>query len=388
MNKSSSKQIITAVKDQSRVRGYTHRFYTYPAGFSPVFVEAAIQSLTKKNDLVLDPFMGGGTTIIEALRANRKVVGIDLNPISSFVTKVKATKLSVKNIDAIEIWASKMSNNINFKLKSDKFTKTAFSIINYKGLGTKEISNLKKVIRGASFYLKNLNKVKNRKEKDFLRLLLLRCMHSTLHDKRPIADFHVFKSKIRSNSLDMLEGMKSLDPYLKNSRNKFKLYNKSSIYSHKIKELKTKKVSLIVTSPPYPGINIPYARWQIHGRRNTTLPYLILGYDVPENKSVFNFQNPRNDTLDIYFDTMKKIFSSLRKISSKKTRILQLVAFNSEKGVFKKYLKTMKECGFKELNLKTNGHVWRKVPNRSWQAKFVKGDIAASNEVLLLHKIK
>ena len=84
MNKSSSKQIITAVKDQSRVRGYTHRFYTYPAGFSPVFVEAAIQSLTKKNDLVLDPFMGGGTTIIEALRANRKVVGIDLNPISSF----------------------------------------------------------------------------------------------------------------------------------------------------------------------------------------------------------------------------------------------------------------------------------------------------------------
>jgi len=388
MNKSSSKQIITAVKDQSRVRGYTHRFYTYPAGFSPVFVEAAIQSLTKKNDLVLDPFMGGGTTIIEALRANRKVVGIDLNPISSFVTKVKATKLSIKNIDAIEIWAAKMSNNINFKLKSDKFTKTAFSIINYKGLGTKEISNLKKVIRGASFYLKNLNKVKNRKEKDFLRLLLLRCMHSTLHDKRPIADFHVFKSKIRSNSLDMLEGMKSLDPYLKNSRNKFKIYNRSSIYSHKVKELKTKKVSLIVTSPPYPGINIPYARWQIHGRRNTTLPYLILGYDVPENKSVFNFQNPKNDTLNIYFDTMKKIFSSLRKISSKKTRILQLVAFNSEKGVFKKYLKTMKECGFKELNLKTNGHVWRKVPNRSWQAKFVKGNIPASNEVLLLHKIK
>ena len=85
---------------------------------------------------------------------------------------------------------------------------------------------------------------------------------------------------------------------------------------------------------------------------------------------------------------MKKIFSSLRKISSKKTRILQLVAFNSEKGVFKKYLKTMKECGFKELNLKTNGHVWRKVPNRSWQAKFVKGNIPASNEVLLLHKIK
>ena len=47
----------------------------------------------------------------------------------------------------------------------------------------------------------------------------------------------------------------------------------------------------------------------------------------------------------------------------------------------------MEECGFKELKIKSNGHVWRKVPNRSWQAR-LKGNIPASNEVLLLHKIK
>tara|TARA_B100000886_G_C20291090_1_gene435450 strand:+ start:498 stop:767 length:270 start_codon:yes stop_codon:yes gene_type:complete len=84
---------------------------------------------------------------------------------------------------------------------------------------------------------------------------------------------------------------------------------------------------------------------------------------------------------------MKSIFSSLRKISSKNTIILQLVAFNNKNGVFNKYLKTMEECGFKELKIKSNGHVWRKVPNRSWQAK-LKGNIPASNEVLLLHKTK
>ena len=88
------KNLIEAANDQSRVRGYTHRFYTYPAGFSPVFVEAAIKTFTKENDLILDPFMGGGTSIIEAIRSNRKVVGIDLNPISTFVSKVKITKLS------------------------------------------------------------------------------------------------------------------------------------------------------------------------------------------------------------------------------------------------------------------------------------------------------
>ena len=113
--KGKLKNIITSVKDKSRVRGYTHRFYTYPAGFSPVFVESAINNLTKKKDLVLDPFMGGGTTIIEALKLDRKVVGIDLNPISAFVTKVKTTKLSKKNIDSIEKWAYEMSEKISFK---------------------------------------------------------------------------------------------------------------------------------------------------------------------------------------------------------------------------------------------------------------------------------
>ena len=382
------KNLIEAANDQSRVRGYTHRFYTYPAGFSPVFVEAAIKTFTKENDLILDPFMGGGTSIIEAIRSNRKVVGIDLNPISTFVSKVKITKLSKIQINKIEFWAYLMSKNLHYNLKDDKFSRDALCLINYKGLGRKQIFNLKTIIKGASFYLHKLKEVKNKKVNDFLKLLLLRCLHSTLHDKRPIADFHVFKAKIRSNSLDMLEGMSSLDKYLVNSRNKFSIYNKSSSTAHKTKELKRKKIKLIITSPPYPGINVSYSRWQIHGRRNTTLPYLVLGFPIPENKSIFNFQSPRNNTYDKYFDTLASIFTSLRKISSKETVILQLVAFNSELGLFEKYLKTLENCGFKEMKLKLNGRVWRKVPNRSWQARFVKGDIPASNEVLLMHKIK
>ena len=381
-------KLIEAVNDKSRVRGYTHRFYTYPAGFSPIFVESAIKKFTKKKELILDPFMGGGTSLIEAIRLNRKIVGIDLNPIAYFVTKVKITKLSKAQINKIELWAFLMSQNLNYKLKNDQFSKDALSLINYKGLGRKEIFNLKTIIKGASFYLENLKEIKDKKVKDFLKLLLLRCLHSTLHDKRPIDNFHVFKRKIRSNSLDMLEGMSSLDKYLVNSRNKFSIYSKSSSKTHKTKELKSKKVKLIITSPPYPGINISYARWHIHGRRNTTLPYLVLGFPIPENKSIFNFQSPRNRTYDLYFNKLETIFKSVRKICSKDTVVLQLVAFNHENGLFEKYLKTLEDCGFKEMKLKKKGRVWRKVPNRSWQARFVKGNIPASNEVLLMHKIK
>ncbi len=37
--------------------------------------------------IILDPFMGGGTTIVEALRLGIKPIGIDINPVAWFVTK-------------------------------------------------------------------------------------------------------------------------------------------------------------------------------------------------------------------------------------------------------------------------------------------------------------
>ena len=40
-----------------------------------------------KDRVVLDPFMGGGTTVVEALRLGCKAIGIDLNPIAWFIVK-------------------------------------------------------------------------------------------------------------------------------------------------------------------------------------------------------------------------------------------------------------------------------------------------------------
>ncbi|MGB9722376.1 MAG: DNA methyltransferase [Chloroflexia bacterium] len=37
--------------------------------------------------VILDPFMGGGTTLVEALRLNCRVIGMDINPVAWFVTK-------------------------------------------------------------------------------------------------------------------------------------------------------------------------------------------------------------------------------------------------------------------------------------------------------------
>lgn len=46
--------------------------------------------------VVLDPFMGGGTTVVEALRLGCKVVGIDLNPVAWFIVKTEVEPVDIE----------------------------------------------------------------------------------------------------------------------------------------------------------------------------------------------------------------------------------------------------------------------------------------------------
>ncbi|MBW1716467.1 MAG: DUF1156 domain-containing protein [Deltaproteobacteria bacterium] len=49
---------------------------------------------------ILDPFMGGGTTIVEALRLGCHVTGIDLNPVAWFIVKTEAEPVDIKELKA------------------------------------------------------------------------------------------------------------------------------------------------------------------------------------------------------------------------------------------------------------------------------------------------
>lgn len=62
-------------------------------------VKEYILNYTKPNDVVLDPFMGSGVTVIEALKHKRKAIGIDLNPISCFITKNTINSLDLIDFD-------------------------------------------------------------------------------------------------------------------------------------------------------------------------------------------------------------------------------------------------------------------------------------------------
>ena len=74
----------------------THGLHKYPAKFFPELPRWLIKRYSDEYNIVLDPFAGSGTTNVEALLNRRHSVGIDVEPFSRYLSKVKITPLDEK----------------------------------------------------------------------------------------------------------------------------------------------------------------------------------------------------------------------------------------------------------------------------------------------------
>ena len=81
-------------------RFLTHALHKYPAKFFPELPRWLIKRYSEENERILDPFSGSGTTNVEALLARRHSVGIDVDPFSRFVARVKVTPLAEDELRA------------------------------------------------------------------------------------------------------------------------------------------------------------------------------------------------------------------------------------------------------------------------------------------------
>ena len=102
------------------VTSYTHGFHKYPAKFIPQIPGWAIKRYLGEDAgrLILDPFSGSGTTLVESSLSGNSSIGIDIDPLSVLIAKVKTTPLNVPLLNKVIVWLKQTLQNYNGALFS------------------------------------------------------------------------------------------------------------------------------------------------------------------------------------------------------------------------------------------------------------------------------
>ena len=116
---------------ESETTKHVHRLHSYKGKFIPQLVEYFLDQHTdnfkKKSffsagDIILDPFCGSGTTLVQASELNLHSIGIDVSAFNAFMGNIKVGKYNIDDIrNAANIITKnlkkfqKKKNNVNFE---------------------------------------------------------------------------------------------------------------------------------------------------------------------------------------------------------------------------------------------------------------------------------
>ena len=231
----------------NKVNYFTHGFFKYPCKFIPQIPRWAILKYTKKGDLVLDPFAGSGTTLVEAVLNGRKGLAVDFDKLSQLLCKSKTIILTKKQLNTIRELQPHLFNTVDISCFKPDLHNTLhwFPEININDLLTLKV-NIEQVFI----------KIKDEQIYNFLLVcfasIIKKCSYADDVSPKPYVS-----SRINKEPLPVKKAFnKTIENYLKLVE---EYVNKKAenciILADDAREIHASKydgkVDLAITSPPY-----------------------------------------------------------------------------------------------------------------------------------------
>lgn len=379
--------LVAAARDGAPVRGLTHGYYKYPARFSPVFAGAAINAFTQPGDMVLDPHVGGGTTLVEAIARGREGIGVDISSLAEFVTNVKCTVYSEAELETLERWGRRIASAVDIHKPSTPLADYE-QLGYYKHLNHPSRWRFRKAIEQS---IAAAIKLGTPRMEAFGRCVVLRSAQWALDGRSKRATIADFRRTLKETADDMVNGARNLRRSVRNHgpQQSVTVLRRSAIgVEESLTDIRAPR--LVVTSPPYPGVHVLYHRWQVDGRKEAPLPFMIANKLDGAGLSYYTMGDRKYPGLKTYFDNIKGSMSSVAALADRDTIVVQMVAFSAPEWQLPRYLETMEEAGLTEFRLpvlegEADGRLWRSVPGRRWYSA-QRGTTPGSQEVVLFHR--
>lgn len=222
-----------------------HTFHAYPCKFPAFIPREIIKKYAEKGDIICDPFVGSGTTLLEATLLGYSSIGNDINPLSCLLSKVKGKPVDKKLLDKIDIFFAGLLENY-------KKTKTVKEYY-YKSI---EHWFQKNVIRELSFLKENILKIKEQDLRDLLLIVLSSIIVRVSNQEsdtryaaveKELKDYETIKIFIEKAK----EIKKAYLDFVKKTKNKKTNIEILQLDSRNLSTIKDNSVDLIITSPPY-----------------------------------------------------------------------------------------------------------------------------------------
>ena len=311
MQQKNKKQFnkINFVLDKYKDKTYlTHNFHSFPAKFVPQIPKTVIEKFTKPKDLVLDPFCGSGTTLVEANLAGRDSIGLDTNPLAVLISKCKTTILKNSDFLEIDIILEKIHNDF------DEFQRTD----NPKLCLIPDIYNVdlwfqKNVQSELGIIKKSVESVRDERQQNFM-LTAFSAIVNPVSNQHSDTKYASVEKNIQTGQTvrmftEKINKMKKrMEEFSSLATNASCMVSKSSALS--MKKISDSQIDFIVTSPPYANT---YDYYLYHKHRMNWL-----GYDIKTPQSVEigsrNKHHDNNLPITSYLESLKSYFSECNRV--------------------------------------------------------------------------